>query len=362
MSRARRFMTKWPRALVGAMAGVFAARAAFAQTEAIRLEYRADEGCPGAAWFFAQVEERTARVRLASGNERGRTFVITLVRGRSGATGKLAIQEAQRVTVAREVTGEQCRDVAAALALATALAIDPLAALAPAGDSGPGASASEPPRDSADTRSDAARAAPPVAPSNPAALPDPTAAKDRARGEDGRSAPWTWGTGAGVVLAHGPAPGLSIGGAAFVERETQAPAMVSALRVSALALQAPEHAVSSALASFRFFFLRPELCSVRLRVGAALSVVPCVALDLGLVSASGSNIDTPLGDERFWAAALALGRLRYAISRALFLQADVSLAFPLTRHSFYFRDPDTLIHTVPPFVAMGGAGVGISFP
>ena len=363
MPRARRFTTKWLRALVGAVAGVFAARAALAQTESIYLDYRADEGCPSAAWFFAQVEQRTARVRLASGNERGRTFVITLVRGKSGTTGKLAIQEAQRVTVAREVTGEQCRDVAAAIALATALAIDPLAALAPAGDNGPGASASEPPRDAADTRSDAARAAPPVAPPNPTSLPDPTAPKDRVRGEDSRPAPWTWSTGAGVVLAHGPAPSLSVGGAAFVERETrEAAAMVSALRISALALQAPEHAVGTAFASFRFFFLRPELCSVRLRIGAALSVVPCVALDLGLVSASGSNIDTPLSDERFWAAALALGRLRYAISRGLFLQADVSLAFPLTRHSFYFRDPDTLIHTVPPFVAMGGAGVGISFP
>ena len=74
------------------MAGVFAARVALAQTESIHLDYRADEGCPSAAWFFAQVEERTARVRLASGNERGRTFVITLVRGKSGTTGKLAIQ------------------------------------------------------------------------------------------------------------------------------------------------------------------------------------------------------------------------------------------------------------------------------
>jgi len=360
MPPARRLATKWPRALVGALAAIFAARAALAQTESIRLDYRADEGCPSAAWFFTQVEERTARVRLASGNERGRTFVITLVRGKSGTTGKLAIQEAQRQTVAREVTGEQCRDVAAALALATALAIDPLAALAPAGDSGSGASGSEPAGDPAEAKSDAARAAPPVAPPN--ALPDPTAPKDRARGEDGRPAPWTWGTGAGVVLAHGPAPSLSVGGSAFVERETHdAATMVSALRVSALAMQAPEHAVGTASASFRFFFLRPEVCSVRLRIGAAFAAVPCVALDLGLVSASGSNIDTPLGDERFWAAALALGRLRYAISRALFLQGEVSLAFPLTRHSFYFREPDTLIHTVPLVVTMGGAGVGISF-
>ena len=361
MVGARRFLTKWACALAAA----FVARAALAQTESIHLDYRADEGCPSAAWFFAQVEERTARVRLASDKERGRTFVITLVRGRSGTTGKLAIREAERVTVAREVTGEQCSDVASALALATALAIDPLAALAPAGDSGRRASASEePPRDSADTKSDTARAASPTAVQpRSTALPGPTTAQDRVRGEDGRSARWTWGTGAGVVFAHGPAPDFSVGGAAFVERETQETgAMVSALRISALALQAPEHAVGSALASFRFFFLRPELCSMRLRIGPALAVVPCVALDLGLVSASGANIDTPLSDERFWAAAAALGRLRYAISRVLFLQAEVSLAFPLTRHSFYFRDPDTLIHTVPPFVAMGSAGVGVSFP
>jgi len=362
MAGARLFPTTWLHGL-GALVGVLAAGIARAQTESIHLDYRADEGCPGAAWFFAQVEERTARARLASVNEPGRTFVVTLARGRSGTVGRLAVQEAQRVTMAREVTGEQCRDVASALALATALAIDPLAAIAPAGERGRAAGGTEPSPDPAHAKSASERAAQsnPAA-SRPPAVPHP-AVQDRSAEAPAPPRAWAWRAGASVALATGLAPRLSLGAAGFVERETQyAAAIVSAVRISAFGLQAQDHAVESAFASFRFFFLRPELCSVRLRIGAALAAVPCIAVDLGMVSAGGSNIESPRSDERFWAAAAVEGRLRYAVSSTWFVQADLGLVFPFTRHRYYFRDPDTPIHAVPPLVATGTAGLGVAFP
>jgi hypothetical protein len=338
MAGARLLATIWLPGL-GALGGVLAASIAFAQTESIHLDYRGDEGCPGAAWFFAQVEERTARARLALPHEPGRTFVVSLVRGRSGTVGRLAIQEAQRATVAREVTGEECRDVAAALALATALAIDPLAAIAPERD----------------------RAAGAAEPSPPPASP-PAAVQDRALAPPAAARGWAWRAGASVALASGLAPRLSIGGLGFVERQTRdAAAIVSAVRISAFGLRAPDEAVQSAFASFRFFFLRPELCLVQLRIGA-LAAAPCIGLDLGVVSASGSRIETPRSDERFWAAAAIGGRLRYAISPSWFVQVDLSLVLPMTRHRYYFRDPDTPIHDVPPLIAMGSAGLGVAFP
>jgi hypothetical protein len=358
MLGARFRATTWLRSLSMLAVGALVARIALAQTESIHLDYRADEGCPGAAWFFAQVEERTARARLASTSEPGRTFVVTLTRSRAGTVGKLAIQEAQRITVARELTGEQCRDVASALALATALAIDPLAAIAPIGDSGRSAGASEPSRDRVPAKSATER----QAQSNLAASPPP-AEQDRAAGARARAAGWDWRAGAGVVFASGLAPRLSLGGVGFVERGTpDAVAIVSAIRISAFALQAPDHSVQSAFASFRFFVLRPELCSLQLRIGAALTAVPCIAVDLGLVSASGSSIETPRDDERFWAAGVVEGRSRYAISRTWFAQVDLGLVFPLTRHRYYFRDPDTPIHEIPPITVMGSAGVGVAFP
>jgi hypothetical protein len=346
---------------LGTAVGVFATRTTSAQTESIHLDYRADDGCPGAAWFFDQVEERTARARLAAANERGRTFVVTLARGRSGTVGRLAIKEAQRITVAREVTGEQCRDVAAALALATALAIDPLAAIGPAGENSRAAEEAESARNqstSALTAPADAKAASERPASSGAAAP-----QDRALPLPAPAGSWAWRAGAGVVLASGLAPGLSAGGAGFVETATERPgAIVSALRVGVFGLRAPEHAVESATSSFRFFFLRPELCSVRLRIAAPFAAVPCIGIDLGVVSASGSNIATPLGDDRFWATGALEVRLRYALSSMWFLQADLGLVFPLTRYRFVFRDPDTLIHAVPALAAMGNAGVGISWP
>jgi len=148
-----------------------------------------------------------------------------------------------------------------------------------------------------------------------------------------------------------------------VETATERPgAIVSSVRVGMFGLGAPEHAVESATSSFRFLFLRPELCSVRLRLAAPLAAVPCIGIDLGVVSASGSNIATPLGDDRFWAAGALEMRLRYVLSSMWSLQADLGLVFPLTRYRFVFRDPDTLIHAVPALAAMGSVGVGVSLP
>jgi hypothetical protein len=356
MLGARLRATTWLRSLSMLAVGALVARIALAQTESIHLDYRADEGCPGAAWFFAQVEERTARARLALASEPGRTFVVTLTRTRTGTVGRLAIHEAQRATVAREVTGEQCRDVASALALATALAIDPLAAIAPVGDSGRSGD-SELSRAAVPAKSATER----TSQSSLTASPAP-AERDRAAEARAGAAGWDWRAGAGVALASGLAPRLSLGGAGFVERGTaDAAAVVSAVRISAFALRAPDHAVDSAYASFRFFFLRPEVCSVQLRLGA-FTAAPCIAVDLGMVSASGSSIETPRDDERFWAAGVVEGRLRYALSRTWFVQSDLGLVFPFTRHRYYFRDPDTPIYAVPALAAMGSAGLGVAFP
>lgn len=323
---------------LGVLAAIAFPGTAWAQAEAIHLEYRADEGCPDAASFFAQVQERTARARLASTNESARTFVVTLARGRAGTIGRLAIQEHQRLTVARQLTGEQCGDVASALALATALAIDPLASLLPTGDTG--RAVQDPP---------AERSTPP-----------PPDRKPQRPAEDRR---WLWRAGGSFTVGSRIAPRLSVGGSGFVERETSDPgALLSSVRLSLTWQQAPETAVESAFSSFRFFYARPELCTARLRMIASLTAVPCLAVHLGLVSASGSRIATPLSDNRFWAAGEFVARLRHSMSSLWFLEAELGLVFPITRHRYFFRDPDILIHAVPPLVVMGSAGLGISFP
>ena len=113
---------------------VLRARVAAAEdaTEPIRIEYRAESGCPSADEFNAQVFRRTASARLATGGDTARTFIVRIERRGPSLVGSLVVRQTDGTTESREVAGPECGEVATVLALATALAIDPKASLAPA--------------------------------------------------------------------------------------------------------------------------------------------------------------------------------------------------------------------------------------
>lgn len=329
-----------------------------ADTEPIRIDYRAAAGCPLPRQFHSEVFQRTASARIAKEGEPARTFIIVIERVPVGVTGSLVIRETDGATVARKVTGAGCSEVATVLALATALAIDPTASLepiepVPSTESGPGL---EP-----ESSSSAARAGTP---------PSKVEAGDAQEGEDvdpdnaGLATtvfPWHWHVAMGPSLALGIAPQPALGAAIALERGTFAGAApISAFGVELAYLRGLPERVSGASSSFDFFLVRPRMCVLAFVLGSA-RLSPCAVFELGAVSGHGSDLPRAESHTRFWASAQGAARLTLPVSAHWFFDADAALVFPLTRYQFVFRQPDTLVYPVPVVAGAFGVKLGRSF-
>lgn len=325
------------------------AREANADSEPIRIEYRADPGCPTRPDFEERVFDRTASARLATEGEAARTFSVDLKRHQRRVTGRLVITEPNGATMTRRVSGSDCGDVATVLALATALAIDPRAELAPhetleeqespdtsyeseprprlkPGDSTPG----ELPDDSVPT---------PAESSGPGAVMRPYAALG-ARARFFVAPLPAWGASA-AIGAHG-------GGD---ERESD-------LFFELAYLATPPERVQGAAATFRFVLARPGVCPFGARFGGFLRIAPCVAAELGAISARGADIPVASASTRFFGAAELFVRAGVPLSSVFFVSLDAGISAPFTRYEFVFQNPDTEIHVIPPFTASGGLRIG----
>lgn len=120
------------------MAGVLAALLGTAPAlgddavSAIRIAYGSPGDCPGSAAFTSQVLRRTSRLRLARAGEASVVpMQVTISVGRRGYRGRLELTRSDGRVHDREVDGETCEEVVAALALVTALAFDPHASIEP---------------------------------------------------------------------------------------------------------------------------------------------------------------------------------------------------------------------------------------
>jgi hypothetical protein len=313
--------------------GIFGASSARAETEAIRIEYSAVSGCPSPDEFRAKVFERATRARLASEADAARTFVVSIERRRDGVSGSLVVREASGDTVAREVSGAECSEVATALALATSLAIDPRAS--PAAEAEP-----SPPESKPETKPEVPAEPPPEAPA--------------AEGHG-----W-WSAALGPGLTTGISPNLAFGATGQLAWHDAEPlAWAAALGLELTWLEAPSYSVSTASSSFRFVLARPFLCSLELRPSAAFSAGPCLAAELGAVTGTGADLPMATTETRAWAAAELMLRFRLQPSAAWFAELDGALLFPFTRYGFVFREPDTQIYTVPTVAAAFGLRLGL---
>jgi hypothetical protein len=98
---------------------------AYADKEAILLDYEAAAGCPDRARFVDQVRTFTAKAEIVSDESAARRkFEIRVSRVGSAVHGELTIDDHVGRT-ARTVSGASCDEVISALALATAIAVDP---------------------------------------------------------------------------------------------------------------------------------------------------------------------------------------------------------------------------------------------
>lgn len=321
-----------------------------ADSEPIRIEYRADPGCPTPREFEERVFDRTASAHLAGEGEPARTFSVQLRRERRRVTGRLVISEPSGATMTRRVTGSDCGDVATVLALATALAIDPRAELAPhetLEEAGPRANAHEaespaaPPATSP-ARGEIASDAPDARPSSagaPASMMRPYAALG-ARARFFVAPNPAWGVSAAIGATSG---GAEAGSDVFVEL--------------AYLGTAPER-IRGASATFRFVLARPGACLFGTQLGGAVRVSPCVAAELGAVSARGAGLPLASAQTRFFGAVELFLRAEVELSSVLFVSADAAANAPFTRYEFLFEDPDTPVHRVPPLTASAGLRLG----
>ncbi len=338
-----------------------------ADVEPIRIEYRADAGCPSESEFRRQVFSRTASARLANAGEPGRTFAIELHQGARGATGSLVIREQDGATVARRVNGKNCRDIAMVLALASALAIDPRAELAPReeladddeSDNGQGQEESS---------GSSAESTPPATPTT-----ELVPSRDPASGARTRTVSLYDDTnsytprqlrnrvtvGPSVAFAFAPEPALGANlSYAFATSRSRHSAWFG---VGLSWHEALPSRVSGATADFRFLTLRPELCPVSWPLSDAVELCPCAAARVGLVTAAGSDIAVAETETRFWADAELSFRFDASISGPWFARIELGAVLPFSRYRFVFNDPEQSVYPVPAVAGAGGFGVGVQF-
>jgi hypothetical protein len=264
----------------------------------------------------------------------------------------------------RRVSGSDCGDVATVLALATALAIDPRAELAPHEtlEEGPGTSPERPTSDG----------------------PGRTRAESRGRNdagdEDGseRERPHDEGAnhaeggasnnvdvslsgalGGRAALFATPHPAFGVSG--FLAAALGGPLSTTELFLELAWLTTAPERLDGASAAFGFVLSRPGVCALGSRAGASVRVSPCFAMELGAITAEGSNIPSAASRTRFWAAAELFARVDLAFAEDGFVTLAAGLGLPLTRYEFLFLNPDTAIHRVPVLTAAGSAGLGTRF-
>jgi hypothetical protein len=353
--------------LVLTLAILLTAYPAAAESEPIRIVYRADADCPSQSEFQAEVLGRTSRARIADDADSARVFDVELVRSGSQVVGSLVVHEADGATVARRVSGRNCADVAKVLALATALAIDPRAELASkdaesrdseSRDSESRNAAAESPRASGVTERAAPRApaaAAPNVPQSPSRLRITEPPK-----------PWIepeWfgqvSLGGRAVFGIGPRP--SLGAVLTLGTLPNLAGLPLAVDLGVAWVETLSTRVSGAQANFRFVSARPRLCAQVFHPLPQLTLGPCVAVELGLVTAAGSNL--PRSDVRneFWAAGEAIAELALQLGGGWFLGLDLAAVFPFTRYTYVFAEPETSVYVTPVVGASATFGVGAQF-
>jgi hypothetical protein len=306
-------------------------------TEPIRIEYRAEAGCPSADEFNDQVFRRTASARLATSGELSRTFVVSIERHGSGLQGSLVVRQADGTTESREVAGPECSEVAKVLALATALAIDPEASLAPNPE--PSAPRPEP--------------AAPVVPEHA----ETTRAPHETSGEPSAHA---WVVTLGPVIEAAITPRPAYGGSVGVGwRAPHGLGALSAAGVDVTYLRAPTHAVGTAAASFQFLYARPALCAVSLDWQLESGIAPCLSAEIGAVTGAGSNITHASTRSRVWATVDPALELHQALGAGFFAEAVLAAVLPVTRYQYVFREPTTHVYTVPGAAVYGALRLGV---
>lgn len=308
-------------------------------TTALRLAYEASPGCPSAPSFRGQVVARTARVRFADGEATDQVLVVSLVQEAGRVVGRLRVDETTGSTLTRELSGASCDEVASALALVAALAFDPQAKI---------------------------DLALPASPPPPLPLPSPRPAGPAARPTEPRPAkpapegPWRLGLGLQGRLASGPLPGFWPQGGLFLDAaSTRRGWFAPSMRLAGFLTWRQGYEAGAGRASFSFGGGRVEGCPLRWALLETLEARPCLGLEMAWLQGRGRLDPVERQVNVLWVGLEASGRLRWAPTRAFFLETQGGLGVPLTPYRFVFQQPDTSIHRVSPISGQLAFSLGL---
>ncbi len=270
---------------------------ASAAPEMVELRYAAPDGCPARAVVEAGILERTPNVSL--GAPARRVFAITIEPIADGFRGTLVVDE----VADKELSAQRCDDLASALALVTALAIDPTATLVPR----------PPPRPSA----------------------------------------WALEADVGGMIEAGVSPDMMPAGVLEV-RATRARRFQ--LELAAI-LGRDSSRQDEAEARFTWLAARPAVC---LAAPARLTLAACGHVEIGAVTARGTEIVNSRELTRLWLAAGAHASAHHALGSRSFVQLQLGASLPLVRDRYLFA-PNISIHETPGVTGWVVLGLGLRF-
>jgi hypothetical protein len=320
--------------VIGAL-GVTSPTQAQEPEEATHIDYAVPLGCPSEDAFLVQVRARTSRFRETADATRARTFFISIARTDHAVSGHLVMRSAGGAQSVRDVAGNRCEDVVAAMALIVALDLDPNASTSPF--------------------------APPTVSSQQAAnVPGANLSPEQAKASTSRR--WSMGLGIHGAFDGGLAPRPFIGALFFIEANGPSRGLfVPTVRVAfERATSAADAAGQGPSANFVWTAGMVEACPARWTAGS-FGVAPCIRVEGGLIEATGANIDPARSDQRPWLAAGIAAEGRWFFFTPLFLDAEVGARFPLVRTRYFFQPNNTTLYDTPLVGWTAGVGIGMLF-
>ncbi len=362
--------------LMAASLGLASRTARAEDTVVAHLEVHSPPSCEDAEQFFAEIHARTHRVRLPTpGETPDVSLLVWLERREQGFVGELLVTPSDGPASRRRLSSETCAALASSLALVAALSIDPSASTenmppvhggargmaAPAPSEEPPSPPPPPPPAPPMPQPVVAPPPPPPAeppPPPPLESPPPPAPLSRWRVAAGLHA----GT---LGLA---APGIVADGDLFADLSLDSPRVLSPsfrLSVHTTLDTTVSAGQGGGGGSFAWAYGRAEACPVQIVFTASLVARPCVAIDVGALSAGGRGEAQTSSPVRPWTAGDGLARLdwtpRLRDGWELVLEIQGGVAFPMVRETFKLW-PATYVYEPPLAAGVSGLGVGVRFP
>ena len=310
-------------------------------SESARLTYTAPAGCPTAATFRDQVENRVNRAWEAAPNALAREVAVSVAKGDSDFVAQMRFTDPTGRDVVRTVSGTDCEEVVTGISIVTALAIESL--LAP-----------EPP-------------APPAEPLPPASEPEPETPAPAAKPPAPPIAPpprdkWLHqvGVGGGLRWGVGPAQALAL----LASWTTGPRARPTLLGFHLTAADTTRTSAAGVQTRFQLLATRLEGCPLTLRITPRLSVPLCGGMEFGAVRGRGYENPPEIVTERRtvapWWAITAGPRARLA-TRSAFVEFLPAIQISLVSWSYELKQPDREAFATPSVAASLATQAGIRF-